>query len=403
MKCKFLLGALVALTAVACSQNEVTSYRQDAINYGVAIDQTTRALDSYCNTDLPDAFWISAARTDGSTLPYILNDKILNAGGNPVKWVYDGSPRYWPAQALNFFGIVNGLDEFDFNEGAPVFEDFTVPADVTKQKDLMYSVKMNQLQTTANGVVNLNFRHALSQIVFRAKNTNSKLHIVIDGVSVGHIGNQASFEFPDESTDTNYVNHSDDPIAPDPDPLPGQGVWTDAQESTIMRYDVTFDPVVALPTLTNLTCPGDEHENGFEKALMLIPQTVDAWDPTTPGTDVNDWNGAYFFVKCKIYNVLGEEYDEENDVLLYNDYAAIPVAIDWEQGKRYIYTFIFGDGNGGYRPDPTDPQPVLTTIKIDVSVDDFIPVDGGEWPMETGEEEPENKDINTSDYNERGW
>ena len=76
--------------------------------------------------------------------------------------------------------------------------------------------------------------------------------------------------------------------------------------------------------------------------------------------------------------------------------VAIPVSeITWAQGKKYIYTFIFGEG-GGYvpptdpddltpdpdspkpdpdKPDPDKPQPgdpVLVGINFTVTVDDFV-------------------------------
>ena len=45
----------------------------------------------------------------------------------------------------------------------------------------------------------------------------------------------------------------------------------------------------------------------------------------------------------------------------------------WKQGKRYIYTLIFGEG-GGFNPDPDpeNPEPVLVPITFDVTVDEFV-------------------------------
>jgi hypothetical protein len=44
----------------------------------------------------------------------------------------------------------------------------------------------------------------------------------------------------------------------------------------------------------------------------------------------------------------------------------------WKQGKRYVYTLIFGEG-GGFNPDPDpeNPEPVLVPITFDVTVDNF--------------------------------
>ena len=52
------------------------------------------------------------------------------------------------------------------------------------------------------------------------------------------------------------------------------------------------------------------------------------------------------------------------------------MTINWEQGKKYIYTFIFGEG-GGYIPDPDpdpNPDPVLIPVTFEVTVDDFVEV-----------------------------
>lgn len=124
-----------------------------------------------------------------------------------------------------------------------------------------------------------------------------------------------------------------------------------------------------------------------EGALLLMPQDITGWDITgNNGEGGAALRGAYFLVSCKIYNVSGND-----EVLLWpttDEYreVAIPVAdITWKQGKKYVYTFIFGEG-GGYvpptdeddtenpDPDDDDPQPgdpVLVPISFEVTVDDF--------------------------------
>ena len=54
------------------------------------------------------------------------------------------------------------------------------------------------------------------------------------------------------------------------------------------------------------------------------------------------------------------------------------------QGKKYIYTLIFGEG-GGYKPepdpdDPDKPEPVLVPITFNVTVDAFQ--DGGSYNID---------------------
>ena len=104
----------------------------------------------------------------------------------------------------------------------------------------------------------------------------------------------------------------------------------------------------------------------------MLPQTQNAWVPRGAATDKDNdgFNGAYFLINVELTNAEG--------VSLYSGDMAVPVEISWEQGTRYRYTFVFTDGNGGFTPNPDDPQPVLGGIKYDVTTDDFVPVNGGE-------------------------
>ncbi|MGM9844254.1 MAG: hypothetical protein ACI30S_08540, partial [Muribaculaceae bacterium] len=108
-------------------------------------------------------------------------------------------------------------------------------------------------------------------------------------------------------------------------------------------------------------------------------------------------NGAYFKVRCKIWNVAAGNggVKDGNDVLLWDNvkagtttaqYIYVPVKIAWEVGKKYIYTIKFtSDGHGGYTEEGND---VLIPITFSVTVDDFAKgadqtgdVDGGIAPV----------------------
>ena len=373
MKSKFFIGATAALLLGACSQDEVMSVRQDGINYSVTTPNLTRAADSYCNEILPNSFKVWAATSDGDL--YINGDVIANNSGN---WVDQSGTRYWPNEGtLDFYAQVNGDQEFAFNSGAPTFNNFTVKQAVEEQVDLMYAVSKGLGKEDIT--VALNFRHALSQVCFRAKNSTKNLSVEIKGVSVGHLTNGGTFTFPTTDTNENYEHpqHGDEA---DPDaPTLNGGTWAlNADYDT--QYDVALDKAVTVgpnSEVVNLTCPGDNHANGFEKVLTLMPQEVAAWNPQQPAAT---FNGAYFLIDLVITNLADAEAETAAEVL-YEGKAAVPVSVDWQQGYRYIYTFVFDEGgNGGWTPDPEDPQPVLATIKWDVSVDDFIPAypDGGE-------------------------
>lgn len=391
---KILFSVAMAFVLVSCSHDEVIEINRDGdeIQFNVVSDAATRDADVYCNNNMPAAFrvWANVYVPDGTQgAPYINGDVIKKEG---TAWVNATTPRYWPEGKLEFFAEVNAGDNFIWNGGAPYIEDYTVDTDVTKQNDLLYAVT-GQI-AKQEGAVTLNFRHALSQIVFQAKNLNPNIHVVIDEVKICNLANKGTIHLG-SATDGNIVNHDGKGDTADD----RNGWEVSYEDHTTLAggntdYGVAFD-AVDVPGDGNvypLTSANDSKKEFSSKAMLLLPQTTEPWVPATnneePGAETQ--TGTYFLVKCKIYNVYDPENgynpDYEGDVCLYNDYAAIPVSFDWSEGKKYIYTFVFDkDGNGGYIPVPPgpDPEPVLTPITFEVTVDDFVPVVNQDIIMET--------------------
>ena len=409
---KFLFGtAGLLLIAASCSKNEVVEVNQDGneIQFSVVANNATKAADIYCNNNMPEQFTVFAKYSDGGS--YMQGDVIKKNG---TSWVNQSGTRFWPNEgSLDFYAFVNenATDNYtwgwnDAAEGTPAtLTDYTVPSDVAKHTDLLYAVKMEQSKgtgkeaaegseaesdTETTSPVTLNFRHALSQIVFQAKNTNPNLHVEISGVSIVGVSSKGDFAFPTTDTDTNkYGEHNGE--GTNITYTTGWGVWSGLE--TPAKYTVELGETVNIPGSQETTTPTNLTNNvapaeTSSKALLLLPQGVEGWDPTTAPKVSTDGNyatdkGAYFLVDCAIYNIAGNSFDAENDTPLWgttaaHKEAAIPVEIDWEQGKKYIYTFIFGEG-GGYDPedpdpDPDDPDPVLIPITFNVTVDDFVPV-----------------------------
>lgn len=385
------------MAMASCSQDETIGINHDGdeITFNVVTNNATRAAGVFCNQNLPDGFYVSAI-SDGKT--YIDKDYVTNSDGN---WTNTSGTRYWPETAVDFYAHVNGGDAYKWNNGSPKFEGFTVNGTVAEQVDLLYAVKKNQ--SKANGKVILNFRHALSQIVFQAKNTNANLYVEIAGVSVANVGGKNTFTFPSVNTETN-IDHpetgpGDDGVYEDDEfgSIPygaSWGAWDNLTSGT-EKYDVDFDktPVEGNNTLVALTTANETGEEYNSNAMLLLPQKTTAWDPeANPVPDAAGNTGSYLLVDCAIFNVAGTDYAEGNDVCLWGEQKegawttkelAIPVAFDWQQGKKYVYTLVFGEGNGGYNPDPEDPDPedpdpVLVPITFEITVDEFVPVDGGE-------------------------
>ena len=188
------------MAMASCSQDETIGINHDGdeITFNVVTNNATRAADVFCNQNLPGGFYVSAI-SDGKT--YIDGDHVTGSNGS---WTNESGTRYWPETPVDFYAYVNAGTSYKWSvDGAgkatAKFENFTVNNTVGSQVDLLYAVKTNQSKT--NGTVNLNFRHALSQIVFQAKNTNANLYVEIAGVSVANVGGTNTFTFPSANTE----------------------------------------------------------------------------------------------------------------------------------------------------------------------------------------------------------
>ena len=369
----------------SCSQDDIVEANlgADEIRFAAVTNGATRAADIYNPTDMPASFQVSAM-SQGKV--YISDDKIVRVGEQaPYKWENSTGTRYWPEGAVDFYAHVNAGTTFALNNGAPRFNNFTVESAVGSQVDLLYAVKKGETKETTP--VQLNFRHALSQIVFKARNESENIFVQIQGVKVMNVKGSGTYTFPTASTDPNL------PTAGSTNSN-NRGTW--ALTDTKADYEVNFNLVDVKGSKTNPTTVNLSDEEGT--ALMLMPQTTTAWDPkTAPKPSVGNTN-SYLLVDCVIYNVAdgsattlpGDNvclWGEESEGKYTTKELAIPVKFAWEEGKKYTYTLVFGNGNGGYNPDPdpgTDPDPVLVPISFEITVDEFL--DGGNYDVESPNE-----------------
>lgn len=374
MNNKFLFGAaLSALMLTACSQDIIDGPEpsEGAISFAVTNGATSRAAQSHCNTNMPSSFKVSAAK-HGTTDYYFEGDVVNKADGSANSYT-PVTERYWPEYDLDFHAWTNDAGTYQRTGDKAQFVNFTPNTAVESQLDLLYAVQPNQL-TSERKSVKLNFRHALSQIVFAARN-ESRLNVSITGVSIAHLNTVGTYTLGSTSTEENYENHGDANVE---DKRDGLGVWSGVETSALSSYTVNFPEVNVGSTTTDLTSVN--HKGGPDKSMILLPQTQQAWAPgqETNQQKLDGYNGAYFVV-----NVTFKDGEKQ----VYSGQALVPVNINWQQGRRYKYVFVFNNnGNGGYQPgDPDNPKPILSGITYEVTTDDFVPVDPTNQEM-NGEE-----------------
>lgn len=357
MKKHFIYGALAAMTMTACSQDEVTDLNLNGneISYSVATGKPTRAANLFDNNTLPGSFKVWG-NLNVSGDPYFAGD-VVTKNGN--KWESTNT-RYWPAEALNFYAIAGCSEDLTVGTGNASFT-YAVNPTVAGQEDVLYAAEIGA--TKDGGKVTLNFEHALSQIVFKAKKSNNNLHVVVSGVKVAHLKDNGTFTFTEE---TGTVFNEDETGTYSENNTNTPGSWANLDGNA--TYEIGCDAVT-------LTAAAQDLGGNAATAMLLMPQTTTAWA-------ANATTGTFFAVKCQIYNVADPANGyQSSDICLWGEsepaYVYIPAAITWKPGKKYIYTFNFGNGNGGFEPDPTDPEkpdpdkPVLVPIEYDVTVDDF--------------------------------
>lgn len=202
--------------------------------------------------------------------------------------------------------------------------------------DVMYAIAKGQTQKTNSGTVKFKFKHILSQIAFKAKTQNADFVVDIKSIKLHNTINGNTFTFPataeTEPTQSNWANTAVAPI----------GAITIGMDET-----------------KNITSAGTDV---FTKPTLFIPQKLTAWTPSTKTKEEADNatpKQSYLEISCKIkhkdFCIFGSESSYST---LY-----VPFSADWQPGKRYVYTLIFG---GGY---DAQGQAILQPINFEAEVD----------------------------------
>lgn len=374
MKGKVLLLALSAMSlATSCSNDEVTEVSDsNVIKFNVTAGAVTRTAATTTNSI--SEFQVVAFTSGGTEY---MNGSVNRTG---TGWQYNGGTKFWPESGLNIYSIspVSEAAKASVSATSQTIADYVVNGDI----DLLYAT--NAGATKADNPVQVNFRHALSAVKFMVRNTNTdNLVVNVNGVKVVGVDSKSSFTWASETTAPQIKNPAANTTDTETDNTWGSWISNAAAAKTFASYTATAEALADVgATAVDLTTN--------DNLIFLLPQTLDTWTLTEKAdkSGYNTSGNARLLINCQLK-------DKISGVQLWpttaNGYAEVaiplsgevftaatataPAVTGWKQGKKYIYTLVFGEG-GGYTPDPDDPDPVLVPIKFTVTVDDFIDMTG---------------------------
>lgn len=338
---KLFLGAIAAMTLAACSQEDIETSssnevkKVNGIEYNVSTKNQTRVAASYSSTNLPGSFKVWAVKSDKSN--YIDGETITKG----TDGTYAGTKTYsWPGESLNFFATVNDGDKAAVSNGAATITDFTVNSDAAKQVDLLYA----STQNVSSGTVGINFKHALSQVCFKASKSNSNISVTIKSVGIGGLYDKGTYTLPSTTSETT-------------------GKWSSLanSETGLAEYKVSLGDGIALSSeaqaLTGSTDAG---------ILAVIPQKqskLTVKSDTKISTSTKD--GAYFIINAEVKS------SDTNAKEIYSGDIYVPVSVNFVEGTRYIYTLTFSTGDGGYRDNTSEVINGSSDIEFSVKTDNY--------------------------------
>lgn len=369
---KILAVAAVATVFASCSNEE------ELANVGKSESNAIRfaGISGLSDTRTTPIGTHNLTSTNFDVMAFMSSDNALFMGGkhevghsdHGVKivykasaWDYDDPDKvaYWPTSGdVDFYAVspaitndlvLNHYFGYDMTSAAKTISYTTVDEYDSEgtNHDVMYAVtKGCNKKNNGTMPVQMNFKHILSQVVFKAKTTSSILEVDVENVKIHNFVHSGKFTLP-----AGEPAMSDWKLSP-----AAKGAYTVKLNAANVK---TKNDVV---NLSDMNSP-----------LMLIPQKLTKWSTYSAGTAVSILEAGkakecYLEISMKL---------KQNDSYLIGsaaEYKTVYVPFDnatgWKPGKRYIYTLIFG---GGY---DDQGEPILSPITFKAATADWVDAAG---------------------------
>ena len=369
-KSTVMLWAIFGALLMGCSDEEIANVEtssRNAIGFNVLSNAAeTRATpttpDNLKNTD----FDVFAFTADGTAFMGKVDTEFGHDGVNIVykdnKWDYKnaGDLRYWPTEPLDFYAFNPGTVSED------MMMNYMWEASGTVQKisytcideygantghanyDVMYAMAKGQTKDMNNGIVKFNFKHILSQVVFKAKTQYDNMQVDINMIKIHNVKMGGFFTLPATADGTGSWS--------DPADLP-------SEVSGLGKFTVVKDVNITVKSNTIAT------DISTTTPMLNRPQELTAWKVSETATksklEADNAKQCYLEIACKIRQsgayLLGSASEYKT--------IYVPFGDTWVAGKRHIYTLIFG---GGYND---QGEAVLNPIQFDAETTGWVDAD----------------------------
>ena len=338
--------AAAAIALSSCSSEETTDVaKSSAISFRPTVGFNSRGAE--LNGTNFTEMWVSGFDMGAATgAGNGFEDVKFNKQGAGNEFLPD-IPLFWQAGSeLRFFAInpakANWHGTLTFTKDEAKLTDVTIPNNIEDQKDLVIGSVTAQANNHMDGNgVGLQLNHILSQINFKAVNTNKRLTYRIAAIRIVNAKKSDSYTFNPTSSQT--------------------GVWA-GNPSGDVTYELDFkNNAIELNGTDGKTEAFLTHEG---HGAMLVPQSLTPWN----GAEVNDAakfdGGSYIALLVNVRFTNGTwVYPKRAQGKEDYGWIAIPLPknnaagdkAEWKMGNKYIYTLNLSEGCG--KVDPVNPNP----------------------------------------------
>lgn len=367
MKQNFLmLAAIFGALLTGCSNEEIANVetsQQNVIGFNVLSNKAQTKATPITPSNLTSTdFDVFAYTEDGTAFMGKVDTEFFHDGVKIVyqggAWTYDDHAelRYWPKDTLDFYAVSPAADSgcmhhyaWNFNHDKQqilytCMNEYGEGSDKHADHDVMYGIAKAQTKDKNDGTVKFTFKHILSQVVFKAKKELDNMEVTIKDIIIKNAKLWGTFTLPNDATT--------EPTADN---------WQLPEGLDIGWYS----PVVIRNA--NISVSNSTEDISSATPMFTIPQTLTKWDVSKGSStktieQADAQKQSYLAINCKIKQsgvyVVGSD---SNYGTIY-----VPFGADWQPGKRYIYTLIFG---GGY---DENGDPILTPIQFDAETSDWV-------------------------------